>query len=645
MSISRSIVEAVRSMNPSGRFLEKNVITNMWSDIGDRKAIEKTSQALRDGAATLRKQLSQDLNDPDFLSAVFDMESSSTAVPVKTKEKPTKVSSLFVLYFSPTLPCWAIANVILSFRAFERFQTKIAKKGGHRRVKSNPDVMSAAKQKALLRKLKSADLPQKASPRVSISSTSGTPSTQRPRRVSHNDRDCTQSTPCLDPASPSPPPMPPPERFPFRGAQRSSTMSVMRSASFDSPHTQPFEEVRTPQRMSWHYNPHRFGPSHHPPLSPQSGYSPNRPEYMSRHPMSPGGHPMPPGGHPMSPGGHPIPPGGHPMPPGGYPMPPGGHPMSPGSHSMSRHPMSPGGHPMSPRGHPIPPRGHPMSPGLAPEYAHSMYRPSMSPVMNHSWSPQSYTFGQPPASPQSSPGPGWRSPISVHRRYRHGELSFPVLSRESSMPSREASMSMPMPSREDSMAIPVPPIRTNPLGMCMSPMPIGPPAIRYHEYRSCPSSPADFSPPPRQSLAPASLFTDKSQGTNRDSPTTMPTNRVGKSKSSSPNIVYHSSTSSSGDSPTSTTTVLVCGALDESRSDNMLCPEVEVILTDARLDPEMTLDYTTEEDDFEPLNKVSNDSEAFSPLPFDHVGSNEESYIEMSDDLFQMPIAPCDGDL
>ena len=46
----------------------------MWSDIGHKKAVEKTSQALRDGAASLRKQLSADLADPDFLNAVFDMD-------------------------------------------------------------------------------------------------------------------------------------------------------------------------------------------------------------------------------------------------------------------------------------------------------------------------------------------------------------------------------------------------------------------------------------------------------------------------------------------------------------------------------------------------------------------------------------------
>jgi hypothetical protein len=499
-------------------------------------------------------------------------------------------------------------------------------------VKSNPDVISAAKQKALARKQRKAtDSPQPASPRVPIRSSSGTqwpptpmspprsqlptvtpispshsqPRQQRPRRVSSEHPDCSQSAPYFDSTSSSPPPMPPP--------QRSSTMPVMRCASFESPHTQHFEDRRTPPRMSWHYSPSHFGPGHHLPLSPQSGYmSPNRPEYMSRNPMAPGGHPMPPRNHAMS--------------SGGYPMSPGGYPMSPG--------------------------GHPMSPGLLPEYVH---RPPMSPVMNRSWSPQSYSFGQHPGSPQSSPGPGWRSPISVHQRYGHGELAVPALVRRESsfsmpIPSQDSSMprhmprSMPTPGREESTSIPAPPVHTNSSAMSMSPMQMGPPS-RHHQYHSCPSSPADFMPPPRKSLA--SALTDKSQGTNRDCSTIVSPNQFGKSKSSSQKIVYLSSQSGSSDSPTSTT-VVVCGVMDESRSDKMLRPEVEVILTDDRFDPEMTLDYTTDEEDFEPLgnlNNVSSDSEAFSPLPFDHMDDNEqESYMDMNDDLFQMPIAPCEGD-
>lgn len=87
MAISRSIVNAVRSMTPPGRFLQEHTDTLLWNDVGDRKAIEKTSQALRDGAAALRKQLSEDLADPSFLNAVF-VETSS--VQSKCSKDPSK---------------------------------------------------------------------------------------------------------------------------------------------------------------------------------------------------------------------------------------------------------------------------------------------------------------------------------------------------------------------------------------------------------------------------------------------------------------------------------------------------------------------------------------------------------------------------
>lgn len=58
MKLSRFIVETIRAQN--GRFLEKGAATDLWADIGDKKAIEKTSQALRDGAAPLRRKLAAD---------------------------------------------------------------------------------------------------------------------------------------------------------------------------------------------------------------------------------------------------------------------------------------------------------------------------------------------------------------------------------------------------------------------------------------------------------------------------------------------------------------------------------------------------------------------------------------------------------
>jgi len=74
MTISRSIIEAVRSMNPPGRFLDKSQDTGLYFEVPERKALEKTAQALRDGAANLRKQLSDDFHDPDFLNVVFDAQ-------------------------------------------------------------------------------------------------------------------------------------------------------------------------------------------------------------------------------------------------------------------------------------------------------------------------------------------------------------------------------------------------------------------------------------------------------------------------------------------------------------------------------------------------------------------------------------------
>lgn len=47
-SVARVIVRAIRNGDPPGRFLKKDEKTGKWYDIGDKKAAEKTSQALRE---------------------------------------------------------------------------------------------------------------------------------------------------------------------------------------------------------------------------------------------------------------------------------------------------------------------------------------------------------------------------------------------------------------------------------------------------------------------------------------------------------------------------------------------------------------------------------------------------------------------
>lgn len=55
LKISRSIVAAIREQN--GRFLERDAKKSVWNDIGDKKAIEKTSQALREGQPKLKQKM------------------------------------------------------------------------------------------------------------------------------------------------------------------------------------------------------------------------------------------------------------------------------------------------------------------------------------------------------------------------------------------------------------------------------------------------------------------------------------------------------------------------------------------------------------------------------------------------------------
>mmetsp|Transcript_11341 Transcript_11341/g.24077 ORF Transcript_11341/g.24077 Transcript_11341/m.24077 type:complete len:493 (+) Transcript_11341:104-1582(+) len=47
---SKLIVEAIRARDPPGRFLKQEKDTKLWYDIGEKKALDKTRQALREGA-------------------------------------------------------------------------------------------------------------------------------------------------------------------------------------------------------------------------------------------------------------------------------------------------------------------------------------------------------------------------------------------------------------------------------------------------------------------------------------------------------------------------------------------------------------------------------------------------------------------
>ena len=76
MLLSRSIVNAVRSQHPPGRFLQKDSKTDEWYDVGDQRAQEKTSQALREGAPDIRSKLNDGQQDHSTEDSTYDDTSS-----------------------------------------------------------------------------------------------------------------------------------------------------------------------------------------------------------------------------------------------------------------------------------------------------------------------------------------------------------------------------------------------------------------------------------------------------------------------------------------------------------------------------------------------------------------------------------------
>mmetsp|Transcript_31384 Transcript_31384/g.48146 ORF Transcript_31384/g.48146 Transcript_31384/m.48146 type:complete len:782 (+) Transcript_31384:150-2495(+) len=320
MTISRSIVEAVRTLEPAGRFLEKDQTTGCWFDIGDKKAIEKTSQALRDGAANLRKQLSMDLNDPDFLSAVFDVDNDmSKRGEIKSKSpnetNPTKGKQL-------------------------------PSKANHRRTKSNPasNIEKPKAVKSHVKKQRSLQL-DPPTPKASSQTSFVRNSPMVPRNQ------MTGSMPQQGPRSvPNSPSFigssyvetPPPENRPFRhgrftfdskpgnsiiGISRSfeqqstplspanvtpsSSAAGYSSSMYDGPGPGPQLPPMSPGRGDDEYN---HQPPPRPPISHGAGSSFARPERRGRPSVSPRNqrHPMsPPPAGPLQPGIHCLSPAGY----------------------------------------------------------------------------------------------------------------------------------------------------------------------------------------------------------------------------------------------------------------------------------------------------------------------------------------------
>lgn len=92
-SVAAEVVDIIRTLDPPGRFLKKDKDTGWYLDIGDARAKEKTSQALREGAPQIRKQMSEGKYNAEDDASDSSPEYAFSASPKSTeKDKDTKAS-------------------------------------------------------------------------------------------------------------------------------------------------------------------------------------------------------------------------------------------------------------------------------------------------------------------------------------------------------------------------------------------------------------------------------------------------------------------------------------------------------------------------------------------------------------------------
>jgi hypothetical protein len=82
--VARVIVRAIRTGDPPGRFLRKDDKTGKWVDIGDKKAAEKTSQALREKTT---EEKDRPPNSEPFTSPTVVLPAPTAGADVKTESK------------------------------------------------------------------------------------------------------------------------------------------------------------------------------------------------------------------------------------------------------------------------------------------------------------------------------------------------------------------------------------------------------------------------------------------------------------------------------------------------------------------------------------------------------------------------------
>jgi hypothetical protein len=87
---AKKIIEALKSLNPPGRFLQQDLDTKLWYELDEKRAMAKTRQALREGAPDVVKQIKgEDIENEGIhdKGETGDVEGHASSVDSRAEEK------------------------------------------------------------------------------------------------------------------------------------------------------------------------------------------------------------------------------------------------------------------------------------------------------------------------------------------------------------------------------------------------------------------------------------------------------------------------------------------------------------------------------------------------------------------------------
>ena len=116
---SRMIVDEIGRRVPPGRFLKQDNDTKLWYDIGDKKALDKTRQALREGAPDLLKDMSPDDDEEDLEPTHHDVQEVRTKLLRRSSVKTANFFQTYSHVHFAVLIKASLRNWLLSRLSFE----------------------------------------------------------------------------------------------------------------------------------------------------------------------------------------------------------------------------------------------------------------------------------------------------------------------------------------------------------------------------------------------------------------------------------------------------------------------------------------------------------------------------------------------